>query len=325
MLNWNSIVRWVADVLTPLVITLLLIYGSWVYSYYICWKQVHPHSPSKGIGLIVGNVLFVVLIYVLWVQMLVIGPGKQPALPRYRIIEGDDDCIEPPRVFSCDERGFPIWCSQCQSIKAERSHHSTRLNICIPRFDHYCSFLGVLIGKRNNKLFIQFCVVFWCYFIYVGVSMAVFTPAMKSDTGRVQPNVIVCFILIAMWLCILTALTAEHLVYLFTNGCTIDALEQRRIRREGAESDKFYSIAYKEGRRIVRVSKTDRKVWDQGLFKNVESVMGPNRWAWIWLFGTNIHNYGDPNARNYTQILGDYSEYVNYEHILALSEVSEQV
>lgn len=314
------------DAVTPVVISLLLVYGSWVYSYYICWEELRQtqHRESVGVGLIVGNIVLLVLLFTIWLQIMVLGPGVQPRLPPYRLLEGAGgrECIEPPAVFSCDERGYPVWCSNCQSIKAERAHHSTRLDRCVPRFDHYCAFIGCVIGKRNHRLFMQFCVVFTLYFVYIITSMGIYSRDIQRRAGSLNPNIVVCLVLAAVWLVMVLGLTGEHVSYLVANKATVTVMDARRIKKQRLDDHQYYSVSTKEGRCVVSLSKQDYKVWDHGVVANMKSVLGQSPWFWAWPVGSPVANTGNPHARTYDDILGDYAEALNEDYILRAGEVA---
>ncbi|GMG55481.1 unnamed protein product [Ambrosiozyma monospora] len=63
--------------------------------------------------------------------------------------DNDDDSydtqeyVTPPSIFQCNKDGLPQWCSHCKSIKVLRSHHSSKLQTCVPKMDHYFCKLAV--------------------------------------------------------------------------------------------------------------------------------------------------------------------------------------
>lgn len=308
----------------PIFVFLAIAYGSWVYAYYVCWGEVRKHhSVITGNGLIAGEVLLVALIYIIWLQLLLYGPGQQPNLPLYRLIEDPHEkseghrAIDPPIVFACDPQGFPIWCSNCHSIKAERSHHSSRHGYCVPRFDHYCTWIGSLVGKRNFRLFVQFCVWFLLFFIYVGVSSAVYAKDMVKHTGRLNPNVIVLFVLCAFWMAMLVAMSGQYLYYVAVNQAAIEDLELRRNKRSGPLVDKFYNVRHQNTGYVLRVNPFKENVFDKGLSANWLEIMGHNPLGWFLPLGSGvkqppIHTDGD----TYEKILGDYTETPSQKWIL---------
>ncbi|KAH3666819.1 hypothetical protein OGAPHI_003268 [Ogataea philodendri] len=82
----------------------------------------------------------------------------------------DPDFIDPPQLFLCNSVGLPFWCSNCRSIKTQRAHHSSKLGHCIPKFDHYCLYIGTIIAQNNFTWFLCFVMCFEVLFIYIYVA-----------------------------------------------------------------------------------------------------------------------------------------------------------
>ncbi|CCH42413.1 Palmitoyltransferase PFA5 [Wickerhamomyces ciferrii] len=259
MTDWRHAKRSQLKIIIPVLITCGMIYLSWVYSYFICWNEIYKHhSKSTGIGLIIGNILFILLIYGIWFQILIIGPGKQPKVPLFRILQNVDEtgynCIEPPEYFMCSKDGFPIWCSECQSIKIDRSHHSSDLGYCIPKMDHFCTFLGAVIGKENYHLFIQLCWWWLCYFIFIGISMACFTKQYKDRKGSVNANIIIVYVAVIGWILMIFALFSSHIYYIYGNKTSIDDMRRKRNRRTNTLYDEYVSLKHNDKRYILRIN-----------------------------------------------------------------------
>ena len=51
-------------------------------------------------------------------------------------------------VFICETDGRPKWCSECCNWKPDRAHHSSELNRCVLRMDHYCPWAGGMVGEN---------------------------------------------------------------------------------------------------------------------------------------------------------------------------------
>lgn len=317
----------IATRLVPVPIFLGMVYLSWAYSYYICWNEIYKHhSKATGIGLIVGNILFILLIDFIWLQILAFGPGFQPKVPLYRIVEGTDEtsyrCIIPPDHFMCDAHGYPIWCSTCQSIKIDRSHHSSQVDRCVGRMDHYCTFIGAVIGKRNHRLFMQFCFWYLSYFIYIGISMALFTKSYKERVGSVNPNTIVVYVFCIGWIILIFALFSSHIYYIFYNRTSLDDMAAKRSRRTATLNDEYMSVLHEKRRYVLRVSSIKDDPWNKGFCKNWCEIMGSNALFWIVPWGTPIRNEGNGSADDYNTIVGDYKEEISHSyHNLLLTRI----
>lgn len=46
------------------------------------------------------------------------------------------------------------WCSKCEDVRPERTHHCSATNECVLRFDHYCPWTANSIGFLNHKFFL---------------------------------------------------------------------------------------------------------------------------------------------------------------------------
>lgn len=51
-------------------------------------------------------------------------------------------------AFICENDGRPKWCSECCNWKPDRAHHSSEINRCVIRMDHYCPWVGGMIGEN---------------------------------------------------------------------------------------------------------------------------------------------------------------------------------
>lgn len=300
----------------PIPIFLGMVYLSWAYSYYICWNEIYKHhSKATGIGLIIGNIAFILLIYFIWLQILIMDPGVQPKMPVFKLLEDGDDAsyrwVHPPEYFMCDAHGYPTWCNTCQSIKVDRSHHSSDLNRCVARMDHYCTFLGTTIGKRNYRLFLQFCFWYLCYFIYIGVSMACFTRSYKIRHGSVNANTIILYVASLGWIILIFALFSSHIYYIFKNRTSIDDMAAKRNRRAKSLNDEFINISHEEKRYVLRVSSMKDEIWNKGFAKNWVEIMGNNMIFWIIPWRSPLKHLGDESSNDYYSIIGDYKEEIS--------------
>ncbi|KAK3695562.1 DHHC palmitoyltransferase-domain-containing protein [Podospora appendiculata] len=59
-------------------------------------------------------------------------------------------------VFVCDFDGRPPWCSTCCNWKPDRAHHCSEIDRCVRKMDHYCPWVGGIIGETSFKFFVQF-------------------------------------------------------------------------------------------------------------------------------------------------------------------------
>jgi len=50
-------------------------------------------------------------------------------------------------VFVCENDGLPRWCSSCRNWKPDRAHHSSEIDRCVRKMDHYCPWVGGIISE----------------------------------------------------------------------------------------------------------------------------------------------------------------------------------
>jgi palmitoyltransferase len=50
-------------------------------------------------------------------------------------------------VFVCENDGLPRWCSSCRIWKPDRAHHSSEIDRCVRKMDHYCPWVGGIISE----------------------------------------------------------------------------------------------------------------------------------------------------------------------------------
>ena len=48
------------------------------------------------------------------------------------------------------------YCKTCYLIRSPRASHCHDCNLCVEKFGHHCPWLGICIGKNNQKFFFSF-------------------------------------------------------------------------------------------------------------------------------------------------------------------------
>ena len=51
------------------------------------------------------------------------------------------------QIFVCQTDGRPRWCSTCSNWKQDRVSHCSELNRCVKKMDHYCPWVGGIVGE----------------------------------------------------------------------------------------------------------------------------------------------------------------------------------
>ena len=145
-----ALVAFVAYTLTgPLVVNHLL-------------RQTDPRL-ALALAVLIPFHILLLLTAIVWLRLtytVLLQPGHVPLGP-YRTGEEPDpapglDAFWHRDVFVCDARGLPLWCPHCNAWKPDRAHHSQDLGRCTTKMDHFCPWVGGVVGERSWKFFLQF-------------------------------------------------------------------------------------------------------------------------------------------------------------------------
>ncbi|GAM85618.1 hypothetical protein ANO11243_036250 [Dothideomycetidae sp. 11243] len=146
--------------------------------------------------------------------------------------------IEPPPgmehfyrrpVFQCDPNGLPIWCGTCRNWKPDRVHHCSDNGRCVLKLDHFCPWVGGVVGEANFKFFVQFNMYAMLYTAYVLIVMAVFVAeAVRVGTGIINITWAVAIGLAAMFFFFTSGMSLKSTQDLVRNLTTVDAIDHTR-------------------------------------------------------------------------------------------------
>ena len=90
-------------------------------------------------------------------------------------------------AFVCDQRGLPIWCSECNNWKPDRAHHNQDMGRCTLKMDHFCPWVGGVVGERSYKFFIQFNFYSFLLSAYTMSAIAFYVAEGKANANlRIQ-------------------------------------------------------------------------------------------------------------------------------------------
>ncbi len=236
----------------PFGVVALFGFLEYAFSYEFCHKYVQPRSAS--IGLTVAFNVALVLIFGLWFTVLYNGPGfiecKIPPYDldsffkngkefirsqqngdslkkSYKIIR-HNELLSPPDMFLCNFQGLPGWCSICKSLKLMRVHHSSHCGRCVINMDHFCTFLGGVIGQNNYGQFLILITLIDLICLFSFISIAVY---LKRSGNDVHPTVKISLIGCAVFFAMVLNLIRQNLVQIKHNETTIDQLAKGDIRK----------------------------------------------------------------------------------------------
>ncbi|KAI5247134.1 zf-DHHC-domain-containing protein [Aureobasidium subglaciale] len=133
-------------------------------------------------------------------------------------------------VFACDQNGLPIWCGTCNNWKPDRSHHGSDVGRCVLKMDHFCPWVGGVVGERNFNFFIQFCSYAGIYALFVMIVMAVFVAEARSRGNALGGNWIAGLTLGAVFTLFAGGMAMTSIGLALKNLTTIDNIgHQRRV------------------------------------------------------------------------------------------------
>jgi palmitoyltransferase len=94
-------------------------------------------------------------------------------------------------IYLCDTGGYPRWCQTCETIKADRAHHSSDAGRCVYKMgilplltlsliaqDHFCPWVGGMVGFTRYKFFLQFVTYTAVYCSFLVASVAPVLPSI---------------------------------------------------------------------------------------------------------------------------------------------------
>ncbi|KAI1080519.1 zf-DHHC-domain-containing protein [Whalleya microplaca] len=155
-------------------------------------------------------------------------------------------------VFVCENDGRPKWCSECCNWKADRVHHSTEINRCVYRMDHYCPWVGGMIGENSFKFFVQFTAYTACYCTVV---LGATASSLRKQIGEglpLDPYLLAGIVLASFFGLFTFLMTVTSVRYIFLNMTNVDMLGYRskvyqlavQVPRGTQSTDKFTVVTY---------------------------------------------------------------------------------
>lgn len=204
---------------------LVVVYVSYVVvgplsiEYLIHAPQGVPSRLAAGIAISVAWFVLLLPVAVTWIRLclvVMLDPGYIPQTDH----DWPSDGPPPPGledfynrdVFVCDSKGLPIWCHSCHNWKPDRAHHNQDVGRCTLKMDHFCPWVGGVVGERSFKFFIQFLTYSFFLATYGMIVLAYFVHEGRS---KVQNIIKVQWII---------ALGLTSFFVLFTVGMVVNSL-----------------------------------------------------------------------------------------------------
>ncbi|KAK9466561.1 DHHC palmitoyltransferase-domain-containing protein [Lipomyces arxii] len=187
-----------------------------------------------------------------------------------------------PDAFLCETDGYPLWCPRCMAPKPDRAHHSSEVDRCVLKMDHYCAWVGSLIGFNNYKAFLFFVVSAVSLSIIIFTTLLAYTVIYAQERHSANAQFIVIDAISFVFALLLAPFACTHLFYVLMNTATIEFLNRKyRIYTINIAVDPDQPHI-----RAIVHSEFGMKLWDIGYWQNWKSVMGDNVWEWFLPWNT---------------------------------------
>lgn len=280
--------RWLKKII-PVIVILTIMYMDYATFYSLGYQEVykyHSHGAAIVLWTLVPFCQLTALLY--WILIFYYGPGKQPTFPAFNLHATDnEELTSVPDIFLCDEYGFPHYCSTSNSVKIARTFLLKDVGYLTLKFDHYCVWIGAVIGEGNHVFFIKLTTWLVGFLLVSLVYLIRYTP-LNVSRGEINHNFIPLYILCGFWILMISALTTVHLKYILYNMTTLDdiTINQKKIymnwksKNQGKKvkkrnvprvesGNRFVSIRDKEGVRVVVGYDVTELPFSLGITRNV--------------------------------------------------------
>jgi len=253
-----------------------VLYG---FCYNVLWHHVRPYHQKPAIAILVLVCWLNLHAMISFIAIHWYGPGKINA-DYSRPVESQLD-----QAFLCDQDGYQLYCSYCKRVKPNRTHHSVHTDSCVPVMDHFCPWVGTVIGQGNYKFFLQYLCSAAFALIIVIVTLLVF---QHMPLPEINGNSIALYIVAGGCLLFITVLFIQHCVYVLLSQTTLEHMNYRR------SPGPYFNILWRPGqRRVVQASPREIMIphaspYTQGYWSNITTVMGPV-YTWLLPIRSPIH------------------------------------
>ncbi|KAH8677196.1 DHHC palmitoyltransferase-domain-containing protein [Ilyonectria robusta] len=154
-------------------------------------------------------------------------------------------------VFVCELDGRPKWCSDCQTWKPDRAHHSSEIDRCIRKMDHLCPWVGGVVSETSFNFFAQF--TFYCSICcIICIATAAYSLRLQQNEDRPLDGRIVAGIALGSLFALFTiAMTLTSARFIATNITNIDMLKKSqsfrlavRVPQNSPSTQRYQTITY---------------------------------------------------------------------------------
>lgn len=222
----------------PIFLALIVAYASYVITgplaieYLLNPPPGVPKRVAVGLAIPIAYLFLLIPVAATWLRLLIVvwwGPGYIPlGEPREESVSTDPapglEEFWQRSVFVCNSRGLPIWCSQCENWKPDRAHHNRDVGRCTAKMDHFCPWVGGVVGERSYKFFVQFNFYSFLLSGYVTGALAYFVAEKKENSG-LEIQWLVALGLAGFFAIFTLGMVGNSLWMIFRNVTTIENID----------------------------------------------------------------------------------------------------
>lgn len=132
------------------------------------------------------------------------------------------------RVFVCNPDGRPKWCNVCMNWKPDRTHHCSDVGRCVYKMDHYCPWVGGVVGENSFKFFIQFVFYAALFCIFNVIVMAIYLARKLDNNIDFNAHFIVLLVLSGFFGLFTMGMFGSSMQFALYNLTTIENLSNKR-------------------------------------------------------------------------------------------------
>ena len=223
----------------PIFLALLIAYASYVITgplaiqFLLNPPESVPKRIAVGLAIPIAYLFLLIPVAATWLRLLIVvwwSPGYVPLGEPRDGAEADPapglEAFWTKDVFLCDPQGFPLWCTKCQTWKPDRAHHNQDVGRCTMKMDHFCPWVGGVVGERSYKFFVQF--IFYSLLLsgYVTGVLAYFV-AEDKESGTAKIQWLIALGLAGFFLLFTGGMFGNCMWMIFRNVTTIENIDYR--------------------------------------------------------------------------------------------------
>ncbi|KAI8647394.1 DHHC palmitoyltransferase-domain-containing protein [Parasitella parasitica] len=258
--------------LTVTSVTTTILFITYTSQIFVIWPYLGAATIHSILILVPLN-FFVVMALINYFLTCKTDPGAVPTrwIPRQQAFIEVKKSTHTPR-----------FCKTCDNYKPPRAHHCSTCNRCVLKMDHHCPWVNNCVGFANYCHFFRFLIYVDISSIYLFILLSCRLAQLVRDMRHydIRPTALesaflsINLILATTIMITVGILTSYHIYCISTNTTTIEGWEKGR------------SLTIKGMGKIHNI----KCPYDQGIYKNVQSVLG--RWPILWLVPRSISGTG---------------------------------